>query len=553
MKSVNSMKRVLGAIAATSLLATGVAALAPSAQAVSPTPAATAAPAYVPPPIVWGTCANPTLQAYGAQCGMVVVPMDYANPRGLKIKLAVSRLKHTTPDSQYQGVTLVNPGGPGGSGLIYSIFQKFIPQGAGLSYDWIGFDPRGVGSSEPSLTCDGNYFGYDRPSYVPLNPAVEQAWLNKTAKYSRDCARAGGLLLDHLKTTDSVADMESIRIALGQKQINFYGFSYGTYLGQVYATLHPDRVRRFVLDSNVDPRGVWYKANLTQDVAFDENIRIYFNWVARNDAVYHLGTSGWQILRTYYDLIKTLRTAPQAGGLIGPDELTDAVLSAGYYVYGWADTATALSAAVNNGDWSGIKALYDSANGVQGPGADNGYAVYLGVQCTDVQWPTSWVRWQTDNWTIYGQHPFETWSNAWYNAPCRTWPAKAGVPVTVNGSASPGILLIDETKDAATPYEGSLYVRQLFPKSVLIEGVNGTTHAGSLSGVRCVDDKVAAYFKTGKLPARVSGNRSDVQCSPVPRPAPTITAADAAKAAAAATGLSPSLEALRLQLHQQVR
>ena len=104
---------------------------------------------------------------------MLVVPLDYARPTGEKIKLAVSRLKHTTPDSQYQGITLVNPGGPGGSGLVYSVFQQFIPNDAGLSYGWIGFDPRGVGSSQPSLTCDGNYFGNNRPCYVPVTQHIE--------------------------------------------------------------------------------------------------------------------------------------------------------------------------------------------------------------------------------------------------------------------------------------------------------------------------------------------------------------------------------------------
>ena len=84
--------------------------------------------------------------------------------------------------------------------------------------------------------------------------------------------------------------MESLRHALGAEQINFYGFSYGTYLGQVYATLYPARVRRMVLDGNVDPRRVWYDANLDQDLAFDRNIKIYFAWLAKHDDVYHLGT-----------------------------------------------------------------------------------------------------------------------------------------------------------------------------------------------------------------------------------------------------------------------
>jgi len=541
------MKRLFSVIAAVGIAASGLSLAAPAQAA--PSVAGHQPPAqYIPPPIQWSACTNPTLISFGAECGMLVVPLDYARPTGEKIKLAVSRLKHTTPDSQYQGITLVNPGGPGGSGLVYSVFQRFIPNDAGLSYDWIGFDPRGVGSSQPSLTCDGNYFGYNRPYYVPVTQQIEKFWLNKAKNYAKDCQVAGGKLLDHMKTTDSVADMESIRVALGQQKINFYGFSYGTYLGQVYATLHPDRVRRFVLDSNVDPRDVWYQANLNQDIAFDRNMGIYFDWVAKYDSVYHLGSDGADVEKTYYRVLQQLRSHPQAGGLVGPDEWTDAFLGAGYYVYGWEDVGAAFDAAVNQGDFAAIKDLYDSSNG-QGPGADNGYAVYSAVQCTDVRWPQNWALWQRDNWRIYVSAPFETWSNAWYNAPCLHWAGQPGTPVNVNGAKSPGILLIDETLDAATPYQGSLEVRSRFPKSVLIEGVGGTTHAGSLSGIACTDDTIANYFATGVLPARKSGRRSDLQCDPVPQPNPS---AAQLRSATPQSGLSPQLQELRRQLLSQV-
>jgi len=540
------MKRLLSIVAAAGIAASGLA-LASPAQSVPTTGGHRAPTQYTPPPVAWGACSNPTLQSAGAECGMVTVPLDYSRPQGEKIKLAISRLKHTTPDSQYQGVTLVNPGGPGGSGLVLSVLQQVIPNGAGLSYDWIGFDPRGVGSSEPSLTCDGNYFGYNRPYYVPVNSQLEKLWLKKTKTYAADCKAAGGKLLNHMKTTDWVGDMESIRIVLGQKQINYYGFSYGTYLGQVYATLHPDRVRRFVFDGNVDPRFVWYQANLNQDLAFDRNIGIYFDWVAKHDDVYNLGNDGAGIEKTYYRVLRQLRGHPQAGGLIGPDEWNDAFVGAAYYVYGWEDVATAFAAAVNHGDFAGIKDLYDASNG-QGPGADNTYAVYNAVQCTDVRWPQSWATWQRDNWRTYDEAPFLTWNNDWYNAPCLNWAGKPGTPTEVTGKKVPGILLISETNDAATPYAGSLEVRSLFPKSVLIEGVGGTTHAGSLSGVACTDDTIANYFATGALPARKPGRRSDLQCDPVPQPDPS---AEKLLSSTSQSGLTPALRALRKQLFGQ--
>ncbi|HET6502743.1 MAG TPA: alpha/beta hydrolase [Amycolatopsis sp.] len=517
------MKKLFSAIAAAGLLTGGFVAV----------PAATAAtPDFTPAPITWGPCTTTSLIQAGAQCGYLQVPLDYTQPDGAKISLAVSRVVHTT--AQSQGVMLVNPGGPGGSGLGLSVLGKYVPDHAGDSYDWIGFDPRGVGASKPSLSCDPNYFGYDRPSYVPSTPQLEQAWLNSTKGYAAACAK-NGALLQHMKTTDVAQDMESLRKALGQQQINYYGFSYGTYLGQVYASLYPQRVRRMVLDSNVDPRAVWYQANLDQDVAFDRNIKIYFDWIAKYDSVYHLGTTGDAVEQLWYAQQSALARKP-AGGVIGADEWSDIFLQAGYYRFGWEDLANAFSGWVHKGDWQTLKSLYDSTDT---PGNDNGYAVYDAVQCTDVQWPTNWNKWRADNWRTYASAPFETWGNAWYNAPCVSWPAPAGKPVNINGTKVASALLIDETLDAATPYEGSLEVRKLFPNSSLIAEPGGTTHADSLSGDACVDDQVAGYLATGKLPARKPGNQADTTCAPLPDPVPagaTGTAGTAGSAGSAGGG-----------------
>jgi pimeloyl-ACP methyl ester carboxylesterase len=468
--------------------------------------------------IRWGVCTDTTLVARGAQCGFVTAPLDYTNPGAGTVRLAVSRIKHTVPAAKYQGVMLVNPGGPGGSGLVLAEIGAQVPDEVGAAYDWIGFDPRGVGSSVPSLSCDSGYFGYNRPAYQPVTPAIERAWRAKAAGYARACAKAGGKLLDHLSTADSARDLDRIRIALGVPQINYYGFSYGTYLGQVYATLFPQRIRRMVLDGNVDPRGVWYAANLNQDIAFERNMKIYFGWLARYDTVYHLGKTAAAVEKLFY-ATRTAFTKKPGGGVIGPSELTDIFLQPGYFTFAWEDVATAFAAWVQHKDATALKALYDKGQ-PQTKGADNSYAVYLAVQCTDAQWPQSWNTWKNDNTRVDKLAPFETWGNAWYNAPCLNWAGRAGLPVRVDGSQAPPILLISETKDAATPFEGSLEVRRRFPRSTLVEGVNGTTHAGSLFGGTCIDDTVAKYLGTGATPRRVRADRSDKQCTPLAQPDP---------------------------------
>jgi pimeloyl-ACP methyl ester carboxylesterase len=492
----------------------------------------------------WGRCADPTLVAFGARCATVQVPLDYSKPNGKTVGIAVSRIRHTVPDSQFQGILLVNPGGPGGSGLIYSVLSAFVPGGAGGFYDWIGFDPRGVGSSEGALSCIPDYFGYDRPNYVPTTSAIEQQWLDRSKRYAQACgARNRPGLLANMTTPDVAKDMDTIRQALGQKKLNYYGFSYGTYLGQVYATLFPEKVRRMVFDANVDPRNIWYQSQLDQDKAFDANIKIYFDWVARYRDVYRLGATGQAVEKLYYQVLNELDAKP-AGGLIGPSEWNDIFVGAAYYIFGWEDIASAFAGWVHNKDWRPLKELYDSAVGV---GDDNGFAVYLGVQCTDAHWPPRWSKWRDDSWRIYAKAPFLTWNNTWFNAPCLTWPAKSENPVNVDGSHVPGILLLGETKDAATPFEGSLEVRSRFPASSLIAGPGGTTHAASLSGNACVDNRIAAYLASGVLPPRKPGRRADTTCPPLPQPVPGQAAAAAAMSAEAAAGVATPIVRQRLR------
>lgn len=476
-------------------------------------PAATAAPAST---ITWGPCQDAWLAANGAECGTLQVPMDHRKPRGKQVRLAVSRVKHKTPDSAYQGVITALPGGPGQSGLGMSALGPLLPDHAGDAYDWIGFAPRGVASSEPALSCDPGYVRYDRPSYVPVTPQLEQAWRTRVRDYATACgAHNDPDLLANMKTTDTVADLESLRVALGVAEMSFYGYSYGTYTGQVYATQHPDRVRRMVLDSTVDARDVYYRLNLAEGPGFDRNLNIFFDWVAAHDDVYHLGRTQTAVKAVFdTQLVKLARTP--AAGVVGPDEWLDIFQQASYGQPNWPLLGAAFTGWVNNGDGATLEALFEQ---ISGRGDDNGYAAYLAVECTDTQSPTNWTQWRADTWRAFAKAPYFAWQNTWYNAPCAFWPAEAGKPVNVGSRKVDGMLLIDETLDAATPYEGSLEARTRFPSSALVAVPGGTSHANSLRGNACVDDKIAAYLTDGSLPARKPGQRSDVDCKPAPWPA----------------------------------
>jgi pimeloyl-ACP methyl ester carboxylesterase len=465
--------------------------------------------------ISWGPCADASLRQVNAECGFLSVPLDPSKPKGSTIKIALSRVKHTSPASAYQGVMLVNPGGPGASGLNLALLGASVPKHAGDTYDWIGFDPRGVGASKPAMSCVPTYFGGNRPAYVPVTSALEKTWLTRSASYARACAKDAPKLLPHMKTVDSARDMDAIRAALRAPKLSYYGFSYGTYLGQVYATLFPTRVRRMVLDSNVDPRDVWYQANLHQDTAFELTMGAWFSWLAKYNSTYQLGTTEDEVRQLFYTEETALQKAP-AKGLIGPDEWDDAFLFAGYAQSTWPGLGTAFANWVHHRDATQLVAAYQDADT---PGNDNGFAVYSAVQCTDVSWPSTWSTWKQDAWRLNRVAPFLTWANTWYNTPCLSWAAKPGTPVDVRGGST-SALLVDETLDAATPYEGSLEVRRRFPHSSLIAEPGGTTHAGSLLGNACVDDKIAAYLATGVLPVRRAGFQADAECAPLPQPAP---------------------------------
>ncbi|MFI2640698.1 alpha/beta hydrolase [Streptomyces sp. NPDC018610] len=470
-----------------------------------------------------GTADHPTLE-----CGSVQVPLDYAHPTGRKVTLALSRVPHTA--KTYQGPLLVNPGGPGGSGLSLAAFvASALPKAVAAQYDVIGFDPRGVGASKPALDCAPGYFNAVRPDSVPSTPALEKANLDRVKSYAAACGKKYADLLPHIDTVDAATDMDSIRRALGAQKINYFGYSYGTYLGSVYAKLFPERVRRLVLDSVVDPTGVWYDDNLQQDYAFDARHRAFMAWIAKYDSTYRLGTDPARVEAKWYAMRAALAKKP-AGGKVGASELEDTFIPGGYYNGYWPDLAKAFAAYANDKETGPLVEAYETFGAVDASG-DNGYGVYASVQCRDVSWPRDWRQWREDNWAVYDKAPFMAWSNAWYNAPCAYWPTAAKRPVNIANSKLPPVLLFQATDDAATPYEGGVTVHRLLARSSLVVEQGGGNHGITLSGNTCLDKYLAAYLTDGTVP-RGHGGAADAVCRKVPDPKPQSAKTTATKVAA---------------------
>ena len=477
--------------------------------------ASAAVPATARSALHWQSC---SVQGASMQCASLQVPLDYAHPGGRKITLALSRVPATAPPSQQQGALLVNPGGPGGPGrsLAAYVAQGLSPQVA-ADYTIVGFDPRGVGASVPALSCEPSFFSGLRPDYIPASTSAEAVLISRAKRYAAGCEQRYGWLLPYLTSENAARDMNSIRAALGVPAISYFGYSYGTYLGQVYATLFPHRLRRMVLDSVVDPAGAWYADNIAQDYAFQGRMEAFFAWVAAHNASYRLGSTVAAVNQAWHRARASLQAHP-VHGVIGADDFDDTFLQGGYSDALWPGLAAALASYAHSGSASQIVAQY----GQEGVQSENEFAVYNAVECADVSWPRNWSRWNADTRRVYRTAPFQAWDNAWFNAACAFWPVHGPArPLQIQGAALPGILMLQGTLDAATPYAGALVARRRLPTARMVVVQGGGNHGQSLAQPpnSCVDGYLNRYLATGALPG--GSGLVNATCPALPPPGPT--------------------------------
>ncbi len=465
----------------------------------------------------WHSCTGLAAKYGIHDCTLLSVPLNYADPGGRHISIALDMVRATAPASQQQGILLVNPGGPGASGLPWpSVLAYGLSPSVARDYDIVGFDPRGAGSSVPALSCDPSFFSGPRPNYVPADATAEQVLIDRAKMYASDCEQRFGWLLPYMTTEDVARDLDSIRTAFGVAKINLFGFSWATYVGQVYATLFPSHLRRMVLDSTVDPTGVWYTDNVDQDYPFQGRIDAFYAWVARYDSTYNLGSTAAQVQATYERARNQLLAHP-AGGIVGPDELDDTFLLGGFLDTIWPGLAQALSSYLNSGNPDYLIGQYQSY-GVQN---ENEFAVYNAVECSDVSWPRSFAYWTSDTEMVYKTAPFYAWGNAWFNAACAFWPVRGPAkPLRINGAGLPGILMLQGTLDPATPYAGAQDAHKLLPSARMVVVPGGGNHGQSFEqpSDACVQGYVNAYLATGALPQ--GSGLVNATCAAVPEPGP---------------------------------
>ncbi|MGP3945086.1 MULTISPECIES: alpha/beta hydrolase [Streptomyces] len=478
--------------------------------------------------IDWTDCPADWGLAKPIQCGYVTVPLDYAKPNGRTIKLAVDRIGNTGSASERQGSLIYNPGGPGGSGLRFPTrvtTKNPLWAKTSKAYDFVGFDPRGVGHSTAISCVDPQeYVKAPKLDPVPDSEADKRVQRKLAREYAEGCKERSGWMLPHMTTPNTARDIDVIRAALGDKKLNYLGVSYGTYIGGVYATLFPTHVRRLIVDSVVNPsrEKIWYQANLDQDVAFEMRWNDWKAWVAENDAAYHIGDTPGAVQKQWETLRAAAKKSP-IGGVVGPAELLGLFQSAPYYDSSWATVAQVWSDYLAGDEKALVEAagpdMSDTAGNIA---SENGNAVYTAVECADTKWPTSWAKWDRDNTRLHRDYPFLTWSNAWMNLPCATWGAKQHTPLEVGAAKGlPKTLIVQSTRDAATPYEGAVELHKRLKGSRLVTEKDAGSHGVTGLVNPCVNDRVDAYLLKGTVDAK------DVTCAPHATPVPAKSGASA--------------------------
>lgn len=486
-------------------------AVALSATAVTLTafPGASATP--VTDALSWKPCAKGSEASAKAEaspslpkleCATLEVPLDYGNPGGRRIELAVSRLASEKP-AQRRGVLLTNPGGPGISGLAYPaiLAASGLPQKVRDSYDIIGFDPRGIGRSTP-VSCGLTQEQQDRgnlPSYAhaPGDVIREAGHARQIAQQCADSASAP--LLPHIGTANTARDMDRIRAALGEQRLSYIGTSYGTHLGAVYASMFPKGGDRIVLDSSLGPGGYDAQAMRLFGPGIEKRFPDFAKYAASHPE-YGLGTTPQQVRATYFELAERLEKEPVQGvngiafrGLTFDRLYTDAGMPA--LAESWQ--------ALDTGQPLPEQPPY--------PGVEQIMSARFAVICGDTKWPRTIREYQRNVAVDRKRYPMLGGSSA-NIGPCAYWPGKwVKEPVRVSDRGPSNVLIVQNERDPGTPLAGAQEMRRaLGGRAVMVTADQGGHGAYLFGGNSCANSAVTTYLTTGQRPAQ------DLTCAAEP-------------------------------------
>ena len=447
--------------------------------------------------VTWKDCGD------DFECTKVTVPLDWERPAGETIEIAATRLP---ADGDRLGSMLVNPGGPGVSGIDYAkVASRAFGRPILRNFDVVGFDPRGVGASAPvSCLPDSQLDAYTAADATPDDATELAASLADVRRFADACRSATGPLLGKLDTLSTVRDLDVLRAAVGDGVLSYFGASYGTYIGAWYAQTFPWRVGRMVLDGAVDPSLTSEQYVAGQAEGFSRAMRAFVKDCQESSECPLRGSLDEGIAQVG-TLVDRADAAPLRTG--DPKRpLTQSLMITGiaqalYATQLWPSLTIGLTKAMS-GDGDALLKLADTylERDEQGHYGQT-IAANPSIFCLDVPETRSPAEIETAAADLQRRYPPLGGAIGWGALSCSQWPLKAVMPrqkLTAEGAAP--ILVLGTVDDPATPYEWAQSLAGQLSSARLVTW-EGTVHTAYNQGSSCVDEKVESYLLTGAVPA----------------------------------------------------
>jgi pimeloyl-ACP methyl ester carboxylesterase len=436
----------------------------------------------------------------GFQCTTMTVPLDYSKPHRQTIGIAVIR---KLSSGSHRGSLIVNPGGPGGSGV------GFVAQDAGAfskltdHYDLVSFDPRGVGQSHP-VRCltSAQLDTFVNADPIPSTPAQLAGSVALAKQFANACFAKNGDFLEHIGTIDQARDMDVLRAALGDRKLTYYGASYGTYLGAKYAQLFPTHIRAMVLDGALDPNEPATDENRVQADGFQTDLDDFVAACVSGSSC-PLGSSEPAALATIRGLEASLTAHPISVGsrTLGAGEFFEGLAAGLYSPTDWSQLAGAIGAA-RQGSGATMLLFADSLTERNSDGSySNLIESNTAINCIDRPAPRAVSAYVSAAKTAATTAPDFGAAIEYGALPCAFWKVPpVETPHPVHAVGSPTILVIGTTHDPATPYVWAQALAKQLSKAVLLT-FRGDGHTAALRGDSCVDAVVHNYVESLVAPA----------------------------------------------------
>jgi pimeloyl-ACP methyl ester carboxylesterase len=469
-----------------------------------PRPAAGSQRAQPAADLDWSRCTTEQTRIAGLECGTLEVPLDPARPDADRIDLAVARQRSTGAPSERIGSLVINPGGPGGSGLDFlagaaSLFPEEITE----RFDLVSFDPRGVAESTPVRCLDDSVKDAQLEGDLsPDTPEELQRVVDDQRQLLEACQDNSGELLRHMSTADVAADVDLLREALGDEKLTYLGFSYGTSIGATYATLFPQRIRAMVLDGAVSPAAGVEEEAITQATGFERVLARFVATCNVDPSCALAPDAAGAIASARAELESTPVIADTPGGrrTLSADLFDYGLATALYDTTTWGPTATAVRN-LRSGGAETFLALVDRQTGRQPDGTyDNSSDAQVMVSCADTEERPGLDEAAAVGARIRAAAPVfgPLFSTALVR--CLGWPLPASPTPAPTGAGAPPIVVIGTVGDPATPYEWSVQMTEALESAVLLT-YEGDGHTAYLSAGPCIQSSVAGYLIQLDVPA----------------------------------------------------